>query len=234
MVKRLQQQTLELKRSNGELEQFAYVASHDLQEPLRMVASYTSLIKKRYQGNLDADADEFIGFAVDGATRMQGLINDLLTYSRAGNEPQPSEPTDAGAALDTALANLRRAIEEKSAVIVRDRLPLVMANLIALAWFGMWAGLNSKSTNLAALKAIVFVQIIPWFVVSFVSVMVVPLLLLPRVMKGTVLAPNQLMVVRDENAQSRFWLGLRHALELLRARSCRRCLILSSAFLPLA
>jgi len=133
MVKRLQQQTLELKRSNGELEQFAYVASHDLQEPLRMVASYTSLIKKRYQGNLDADADEFIGFAVDGATRMQGLINDLLTYSRAGNEPQPSEPTDGGAALDTALANLRQAIEDKSAVIVRDRLPLVMANRLQLA-----------------------------------------------------------------------------------------------------
>ena len=106
------QRLLVFGRSNGELEQFAYVASHDLQEPLRMVASYTSLIKKRYQGNLDADADEFIGFAVDGATRMQGLINDLLTYSRAGNEPQPSEPTDGGAALDTALANLRQAIEE--------------------------------------------------------------------------------------------------------------------------
>ena len=133
MVRTLQQQTLELKRSNGELEQFAYVASHDLQEPLRMVSSYTSLIKKRYQGKLDADGDEFIGFAVDGATRMQGLINDLLTYSRAGREPQPSEPTDAGVALDTALANLRRAIEEKRAVVVRGPLPSVMANRLQLA-----------------------------------------------------------------------------------------------------
>ena len=133
MVTTLRQQTLELKRSNGELEQFAYVASHDLQEPLRMVASYTSLIKKRYQDKLDADGHEFIGFAVDGAVRMQGLINDLLTYSRAGREPQPSEPTDAGLALDTALANLRRAIEEKRAVIVRGPLPSVMANRLQLA-----------------------------------------------------------------------------------------------------
>jgi PAS domain S-box-containing protein len=113
----------ELKRSNDELQQFAYVSSHDLQEPLRMVASYTQLLAKRYKGRLDSDADEFIAFAVDGCNRMQGLIQDLLAYSRAGTNGKAFCEVSAEDALQQALTNLRITIEQSGAVISHDSLP---------------------------------------------------------------------------------------------------------------
>ncbi len=118
----------ELARSNAELEQFAYVASHDLQEPLRMVASYAQLLAKRYEGKLDAEADEFVGFIVDGATRMRTLINDLLAYSRVGSRGRPVERTDCEAVLESTLANLKIAIEEARAVVSHGPLPVVQSD----------------------------------------------------------------------------------------------------------
>ena len=128
MVRSLNQQAAELKRSNADLEQFAYVASHDLQEPLRMVSGFTGLLKRRYGGKLDADADEYIEFAVSGANRMQSLINDLLSYSRVGREEVAAKAVDTQAALDQALANLQTAIEDRSAMVSCGRLPTVWAN----------------------------------------------------------------------------------------------------------
>jgi PAS domain S-box-containing protein len=115
----------ELKRSNNELEQFAYAASHDLQEPLRMVASFTELLAKRYKGRLDSDADDFIKYAVDGATRMRGLIQDLLTYSRAGVSTTAAVEISSERALGEALANLRTSVEESGAVVTHGAMPVV-------------------------------------------------------------------------------------------------------------
>jgi len=117
-----------LLRSNTELEQLAYVASHDMQEPLRMVASYLQIVAQRYKGQLDADADEFIGYAVDGAKRMQALINDLLAYSRVGTKARPFEPIDCNRVLDIALGNLTIAIAESGANVTRGPLPVLMGD----------------------------------------------------------------------------------------------------------
>jgi PAS domain S-box-containing protein len=118
----------ELARSNEELSQFAYLASHDLQEPLRMVASYTQLLAKRYTGKLDADADEFIAFAVDGANRMQRLIQDLLAYSRIGTVKRDHLEVSSEAALEQALENLHAAIVDSGALVTHDPLPAVVAD----------------------------------------------------------------------------------------------------------
>jgi PAS domain S-box-containing protein len=128
MEKLLKDLTDDLARSNKELEQFAYVASHDLQEPLRMVGSYVQLLARRYRGRLDPDADAFINFAVDGASRMQDMINDLLAYSRVGTRGKPFAPTDCESALGRALGYLKLAISEKKAHVSHGPLPVVMAD----------------------------------------------------------------------------------------------------------
>ena len=124
----LARKTEELACSNAELEQFAYVASHDLQEPLRMVSSYVQLLARRYKEKLDSDADDFINFAVDGANRMQALIRDLLAYSRVGTRGERLEPTSCETVLDQTLANLQFAIEENGARVTHDPLPTVLAD----------------------------------------------------------------------------------------------------------
>ena len=133
-VEELRERALaELQRSNQELQQFAYVASHDLQEPLRMVSSYTQLLADRYRGRLDDRAEKYIHYAVDGAKRMQGLIQDLLSYSRVTTQGGPIEPVDSQGALDSALANLQASITESGAIVSKDRLPAVAADPTQLA-----------------------------------------------------------------------------------------------------
>jgi signal transduction histidine kinase len=124
----LQARARELARSNAELERFAYVASHDLQEPLRMVASYTQLLGRRYKGKLDDDADDFIAYVSDGIARMQALINDLLMFSRVGTKGGEMVPLELGGPLSAALQNLRLAIEASQATITHEVLPKVTAN----------------------------------------------------------------------------------------------------------
>lgn len=127
------QQTLEgLNRSNMELEQFAYIASHDLQEPLRMVASFTQLLERRYKDALDKDAREFIQYAVDGAQRMQAQLNDLLVYSRVTREKNPFEQINLESALESVLNNISITIEEKKVEITHDPLPTVYGNKIQM------------------------------------------------------------------------------------------------------
>lgn len=130
--KAMAERSLELQRSNAELEQFAYVASHDLQEPLRMVASYAELLADRYQGKLDEKADKYIGYAVDGAKRMQRLVNDLLTYSRVGTQGHPLQATDAGTVVGHALRALKQKIEEAGAKVEVETLPVVNADEVQL------------------------------------------------------------------------------------------------------
>lgn len=122
-----------LERSNHALQEFAYVASHDLQEPLRSVASFTQLLRKRYGAHLDADANEFIDFAVDGAVRMQQLIDDILAYSRVTTHGRPLEPVDLNESASRALANLRFTIEERGAGVRVAPLPRVLGDPVQLA-----------------------------------------------------------------------------------------------------
>ncbi len=125
---KLKQTLTELERSNKDLEQFAYAASHDLQEPLRTVSNFSQLLGRRYKGELDAKADQFIGFIVDGATRMQQMIDDLLAYSRVSTRAKPFQPTDCEIVFNQALTNLKVAIEESDALVTHDPLPTVIAD----------------------------------------------------------------------------------------------------------
>ena len=130
--KEIEKTVVELRRSNEELKQFAYIASHDLQEPLRMIASYLQLIERRYKGKLDKDADEFIAFAVEGASRLQHMITGLLAYSRIETKGKPLKEVNSSEVLGNAVSNLKIAIEESGALITSDRLPVVKADPVQL------------------------------------------------------------------------------------------------------
>jgi PAS domain S-box-containing protein len=128
----LAQQSAELARSNSELEQFAYIASHDLQEPLRMVGSYVQLLERNYRNLFDAKGEEYIAYAVDGAKRMQMLINDLLAYSRVGTQGNEFALTDCAGVVGLTIKNLQKAIQESGATITCDPLPTVLADKMQL------------------------------------------------------------------------------------------------------
>ena len=132
LERRIAERTIELQRSNEELEQFAYVASHDLQEPLRIVSSFTQLLGQRYRGRLDADADEFIGYIVDGTGRMKTLISDLLAYSRVNSQGATVTAVAAGPPLQSALSDLAPLITAAGAVVTADPLPTVLADEVQL------------------------------------------------------------------------------------------------------
>jgi len=128
MLESLEVNAAKLKKSNEELEQFAYVVSHDLKEPVRMIKSYMELLKKRYGSKLDSDANDFIDFAVDGAERMQKLIEDLLAYSRVDRKGKPFKLVDCNKILEKALKNLELAIKETNAIVRNSKLPEVMGD----------------------------------------------------------------------------------------------------------
>ena len=130
---KLARQADELARSNAELQEFAYVASHDLQEPLRVISGFVQLLSDRYGGQMDETADEFIGYVVDGTERMKILINDLLEYSRVGTRGRPLEPVESASALENAVSNLRVAIREADAKITHDRMPRVQGDINQLS-----------------------------------------------------------------------------------------------------
>ncbi|MEU1465565.1 ATP-binding protein [Streptomyces sp. NPDC005727] len=139
------EQAEDLKRSNTELEQFAYVASHDLQEPLRKVSSFTQLLQRRYGGQLDAKADQYIAFAVDGANRMQTLINDLLAFSRVGRVHNDHQTVDLESVMSKVLDDLSVTIEETGAEITHDPLPTVVGDTTQLGM--LWQNLLSNAVK---------------------------------------------------------------------------------------
>jgi light-regulated signal transduction histidine kinase (bacteriophytochrome) len=131
-IEKLKRTTTDLERSNTELQQFAYVASHDLMEPLRTVVSYLELLTSRARGKLGDEEREFIGYAVEGARRMQALIHDLLAYARVDTRGRPLQPTDCESVLESVLTNLKVAIEESHSMIEHDRLPTVQGDVVQL------------------------------------------------------------------------------------------------------
>ncbi|ARE73284.1 histidine kinase [Streptomyces sp. Sge12] len=143
--RRLDAQTADLQRSNAELEQFAYVASHDLQEPLRKVSSFTQLLQRRYGGQLDAKADQYIGIAVDGANRMQSLINDLLDFSRVGRVHHDPVEVDLDSVMERTLSAMSVGIEEAGASITHDPLPTLVADATQMGM--LWQNLIGNAVK---------------------------------------------------------------------------------------